>query len=117
MLSDEAIVMVTAAAFGIAAVAAFSAVILYLRQLEKCSRRSEPAVWSCTAFNVGAVAPRLRRVRRDYLCVMHSRHSPAFHSRGLVAAARRSVHGKLYFHDQRARQGMSDAAIDEQGGK
>ena len=95
-MSDELIITVMVAAFGVAGIAGFSAVILYLKQLEKSDRR-EPMSWRCAAFDASAVAPRIRRVRGDYLCEMHLRARPAFHSRGLLDAARLGIQGRAYF--------------------
>jgi hypothetical protein len=56
-------------------------------------RRRSPG----TAFDASAIAPQLRRVRRDYIAALHSRSHRATHRTELIAAARRIVMSFSYF--------------------
>jgi hypothetical protein len=97
MWSEEAILIGTAAFIVIAGLSAGGAVYLFLRNGLRFHKRTAPPCPPSPGFDTSSVSPRLERVRLDYVAALHSHPHPAFHARGLLVAARRSISCFHYF--------------------
>jgi hypothetical protein len=75
-------------------------VVLRLRA-EEVRRRARESQFPGRAFDVSAIAPRIRRVRHDYLEAARGRSRYEYYRAGLLAAARRIVTRFSYFRCER----------------
>ena len=83
-------------------VAALLGACLWMKHRQGVRRRLSEKQWTGIPFDVSAVAPRLRRLRRDYVTEFRSRPHPVSLRRGLLASARQALERLSYFRDRRA---------------
>jgi len=69
---------------------------------EEADRRSRETHWPGKAFDVSAIAPRIRRVRQDPLQVLQARGHPSASQTRLLAVARRLIAGLPFFDRNRS---------------
>jgi hypothetical protein len=88
----------------LAVLAAFLYLSVGFRHLSRAARRRAAGRANPSrAFNASAIAPELRRIRRDHAAAARSRPRDASYRADLLAAARRMIADLSYFHAARNR--------------
>ena len=76
---------------------------------EEVRQRALDREFPASAFDVLAIAPRIRRVRDDYIAAAHCRAYHSFHRAQLLAVARRQITSLPYFRHERHEYETADA--------
>jgi hypothetical protein len=93
------LILVTFRLSVLAVLVAYLCVSVGLRwRAEETKRRSRESQSPGTAFDVSAIAPKIRRVRQDPLAALRARPDYTFHRIRLIAMARRMITQLSFFH-------------------
>jgi hypothetical protein len=76
---------------------ALLAVGLYLSLRREFDASAEERDWTGTGFEVGRLAPRMRRLREDYLSAVRSHSAHTCQHRAALTAARLTLAGRSFF--------------------
>lgn len=90
--------IIAAALLAIGLVAGAASIVLAFNAWRRAAQQ-EKEVRIGTAFDVNLIAPRVQRVRADYVMALHSRPHPRFHPAKLLNACRASLSRFAYFTD------------------
>lgn len=104
--------IIAAMLLAIGLVAGAASIVLSFNAWRRAARQ-EKEVRVGTAFDVNLIAPRVQRVRADYVMALHSRPHPRFHPVKLLNACRASLSRFAYFTDW-DRRAYDEASTPEQ---